>query len=465
MKVEGVIELTNTSGKDISLTEYGMNLPYFTLKDTQIGYIYPKAFLVDMYSQNNSILFTFKSQFTKPVVIGKNGKITFTFSAQVEKPYRDFGGLRTLTFPFTFNEEGRSLRVTVTVDDKVGLIYAPNVAATLKKRNIFTVSEETGKLFLFAISDKPFSITLSHATEVALPPIGIENSCIQYLPVSCTGCGNIMKTPTTNEILAQRQKSAELVSVTFTKSISPACAKQKYANYNLNGAKNASYKAGYVISPSSNQLIPAMWRVAIDGSTTYMKDVSTQGVPYIYADALEYLAIPIKSCMTDEVCRKEADTLSTLDTSLTATAFENSPGMLTANPENITLSIHQEGRRFRLSVQNKTEQFLLTHPINLENNRYFTLNNQDEHIIPPHGELQLPLDTKVSLQTSNQPISLSFSINGRVKNLAFEPITITILAVIELLAYLFVVSLGITLFSSAGIILYNRINEKRAVQS
>lgn len=454
--VEGVIELTNTSGKDMSLTEYSMNLPYFTLKDTKIGYIYPKAFLVDMYSQNNSILFTFKSQYTRPVVIGKNGKITFTFSAQVERPYRDLGGLRTLSFPFTLRDNGRSLRITVTVDEKTTLIYAPNVALTLKKKNIFTVSDETGKLFLFATSNKPFSLTLTHATEISLPDFRENNSCSVYLPVSCSGCGKIITQKATGETVAQRDKNSEKVIMQFTKSITPNCAQARYERYNIGKALNSTFRAGYIISPALNQLIPASWRVAKVGSDEYIKDLTAQGVPYVYADALEYLTVPLHACVKDEECLRYAGALKTVDTSLSSVAEVESPGVTSTIKNLMTATITQQGRKFNLQLTNTSDKFLELSDISLESNSYFTLSDISNHLLPPKGTLALQLDTKLKIQTSNHDTELSVIANNESLKLTFKPITITILAVIEVLAYLFVVSLGITTVSVVGIILYNR---------
>lgn len=457
--VEGVIELTNTSGKDLSLTEYGMNLPYFTLKDTKIGYIHPKAFLVDMYSQNNSILFTFKSQYTKPVVIGKNGKITFTFAAELDKPYRDLGGLRTLTFPFTFAEEGRSLRITVTVNEKVALIYAPHVADSLKSKNIYTVTEDTGKLFLFAISDQPFTMSLTHSTEVLSPKLYQETDCTMYLPVNCIGCGDMKVLKDPAETIVQSSKSSNAVTLNFSKSIVTSCAKNRYKASSFATAKSLDFRSGYVISPLSNQMIPAMWRVASDGITTYVKDITTQGVPYIYADALGYLTVPLRTCATDEQCKQAADQLSTIDTALLSAEAEQSPGVNTEQPPE--LSIVQENRRFYLQMTNSTETFLKVPQIVLENNTYFTLQEQPERFISPKSSVVVPLTPRNAIQTSNQETALIFSVGDDTIAVEFRPITITILAIIEILAYLFLVILGITLLASGSLILYNRIYEKK----
>lgn len=457
--VEGIIELTNISGKDLSLTEYGMNLPYFTLKDTKIGYIHPKAFLVDMYSQNNSILFTFKSQYTKPVVIGKNGKITFTFSAELDKPYRDLGGLRTLTFPFTFSEEGRSLRITVTVDEKVALIYAPHVAESLKKKHIYTVTEETGKLFLFAISDKPFSMSVTHSAEVLAPQLGIEKNCEEYLPVSCIGCSDMKELSNPPETIIQSAKNANAVTLNFSKTINRSCAQTRYDASSFASAKNGDFRAGFVISPLSNQLIPAMWRVATDGKTSYVKDITTQGVPYIYADALGYLTVPLKACSTDELCKQAADQLSTIDTSLLSGETLLSPGVDTEQTP--TLSIVQENRRFYLQITNATDSFLKVPPISLNNNSYFTLQEQPSRFISPKSSVIIPLTTRNSIQTSNQETALIFSLNQKTIAVPFRPITITILAIIEILAYIFIVVLGVTILASGSLILYNRLYEKK----
>lgn len=459
MTVEGVIELTNSSGKDISLTQYDMNLPYFTLKNTKIGYIYPKAFLVDMYSENNSILFTFKSQYTKPVVIGKNGKITFTFSAQVDKPYRDLGGLRTLSFPFMLTEEGRTAKITVTVNDKLPLAFSPTVVTQLKGKNIFPVTDSAGKLFIFATSDTPVGLTFSHSTEVPLPQLSGEKQCTTYLPVACIGCGS-MSIQESGQTAALRGKDSSKVVAQITRQMSPNCATSKYKTMDVTKWKTGSFNAGYLISPSTSQLIPASWRVMTQDGQEYIKDVITNGVPSGYVDSLGLLTIPLKSCGIDDECSSYANQLQTIDTALSTAPEFTSPG-ISDDPTKVQLAIKQEGRRFSLLVTNTSETFLTLSSLELQKNQYFALNDSIGHIIAPKETLTLYLDTKRQLQTTNQETQLKFMVNKAPNNITFKPITITILTVIELLAYAFIISLGITLVSVTAIFLYNRYYEKK----
>ncbi len=464
MTVEGVIELTNASGKDISLTQYDMNLPYFTLKDTKIGYIYPQAFLVDMYSENNSILFTFKSQFTKPVVIGKNGKITFTFSAQVDRPYRDMGGLRTLSFPFTLTEAGRVARITVTTNEKLPIVFSPKVVTQLKGKNIFPVSDESGKLFIFATSIKPIGASFSHSTEVSLPTVGKESQCVMYEPVSCIGCGTMTVDDSTGNTSAQRSKESLKVTTQLLRTVSPTCAIQKYSTMDTKKWKAGPFKAGYLISAASAQLIPASWRSMLQDGNEYVSNVMTTGIPNNYVDSLGLLTIPIHTCTTDEECIKFATGLQTIDTAV-STAPEFISSGVSRNLSDITYSIKQEGRRFSFIVQNNSDKFFNLDTIILRENSYFGLNDLSSHIINPKSSLTILLDSKKQIQTTNQDTQLVFMLNKEDRLVTFQPIKITILSIIEVLAYIFVVSLGITIVSVLILFLYNKRHETKTTSS
>jgi len=461
MSVEGVIELTNSSGKDISLTQYDMNLPHFTLKNTKIDSIYPKAFLVDMYSQNNSILFTFKSQFTKPVVMGKGAKIIFTFSALVEKPYKDVGGLRTLFFPFTLTEEGRNVRITVSVNQDLPLISAPQVAKTLQEKRIFTVNAETGKVFLFSKSEAPFAVTFAHSAEVFLPPFNTTHNCFSFQPISCIGCGDILTNTLTEGIRAQRSKDSKMVAFQFAKIIESRCAQDLSKNLSAPSESGRTFQAGYIIAPLSNQLIPATWRVNISEKGRFATSYIANGVPYFYADPYGYLTIPLFSCASDDDCRAKSERLQTLDTTLSSELLDTIPGITEISEGNLSYSITQQGREFTLLLKNNAAQYFHLSALELPSNPYFSLSTIAERLIPPKSTLEVQLETKSTVQFSNLTADIRLLVNGHESKVQFKPITITILAIIEILAYVFIVSIGITLVSMLGIILYTRYYEKK----
>ena len=465
MTVKGVIELTNTSGKDISLTKYDMNLPYFTLKDTTIGYVYPKGFLVDMYSQNNSILFTFKSQFTKPVVIGKNAKITFTFSATVDKPYVDIGGLRTLSFPFSLESPERVVSITVNLNDKLPIVYGPNVASALKKRGIYSLSEESGKIFLFSISDKPITVSFASTTEVTLPKFLSTQECITYEPVSCSGCGDVVYHSDTQQTLAQKQSEIQKVAFVFTQNMNTLCGVAHYKTAApIDKITSSTFTTGYVISPTTNRLIPATWKTNVSGKNTEISNVYARGVPYSFADTYGYLTIPLIRCSTESECNKESEKLQTLDTAISSVESIGQ-ALIPATAQNITLSLHQTERQFSLRINNTSDNFLFLETVTLSSNLYFTLPTTASRIIPPKGSADIVLLPVKQFQTSNQDEQLQFQINGMTMQITFKPITITILTIIETLSYLFIVALGITAMSWIGLILYNKYYEKRVPQT
>lgn len=462
--VEGVIELTNTSGKDLSLTQYDMNLPYFTLRNTKIGYIYPKAFLVDMYSQSNSILFTFKSLYTRPVVVGKNGKITFTFSADVEKPYRDLGGLRTLSFPFMLEEENRKVSITVTVNDQLTLLSAPNVATQLKERSIFPVTDATGKLFLFGISPEPLSLTFSHKAEVPLPPFLDSSSCIDYQPTSCIGCETIKSIAQPQRTYAIGKKDSNTTALTFSRTIDTQCMEEKYKKSTTHSETTAGSKiAGFLISPVTQQLIPAHWQTQIlpDGASL-TSNIATAGVPTAYTESLGLLTIPLYPCNSDDECIQFVNHLRTVETSLSTTP-EITSAQLVTTTEQVLVGVTQQGRNFEVVLNNPSEHFVSLASITLQDNPFFTLQPQPSYILPPGSTTKLQLETRKRVQTSNQETLLTFLINEEAKPVTFKPITITVLLLVELLSYLFLVVVVIFFVSSLTIFLYNKRNAKSHV--
>jgi len=457
--VEGVIELVNISGKDISLTQYDMDLPYFTLKNTKIGYIYPKAFLVDMYSRNNSILFTFKSQYTKPVVIGKNARITFTFSAKVEKPFYELGDLKVLIFPYSLAEEGRDVRITVSVNKELPVVSAPQVAKTLRDKGIYTISNEAGKVIIFATEKNTLSTLFSHTAEVPLPSFSGVTNCTSRFPVSCIGCGNIVKNGDHGEMAAQRAKNAKTVVFHVATQIQTACAINKFKQVTAPQTAGKSFRAGFVISPISNQLIPATWRVHEGDDGTYATSFLARGVPYFYADPFGYLSIPLYTCTSDDDCRAKADALQNIETSISSTTPDFAA--ITVETDKIVIQISQQQRQFYAHIQNQSDTFVSLDSISLSENAYFTLPETYIRLIAPKTSIELPLQSKSVIQSSNRDVTLAFMLNGNEKLARFRPLTITLLAIIELLAYLFIASVGITLLSMLGIIIYTRYYEKR----
>lgn len=458
--VEGVIELVNVSGKDISLTQYDMDLPYFTLKNTRIGYVYPNAFLVDMYSRNNSILFTFKSQYTKPVVVGKNARITFTFSAKVEKPFYAFGGMRVLIFPYALAEEGREVRITVSLNSKLPVVAAPQVAPALKQKGIFPVTNDFGKVFVFANSVEPYSASFSHSAEIPLPAFG-TNNCITFQPVSCVGCGDVVVNGLHNEMAAQRNKSAKSLVFQIATSIDSSCATKQFANSAIPQTAGRTFRAGFVLSPMTNQLIPATWRVHESETGTYATSFLARGVPYFYADPYGFLSIPLFSCSSDDDCRAKADALQTIETSLLSSFNTSIPGVTSDLRENTSVGIIQQHRQFYLHIKNTSDQFLQIDSILLEANPFFTLSSTTARLIPPQTSIDLPLTTKSTIQSSNRDATIQGKLNGEIKNIRFKPIKITLLAIIEMLAYLFIASIGVTVVSLLGLIVYTQYYEKR----
>lgn len=441
-----------------------MDLPYFTLKNTRIGYVYPNAFLVDMYSKSNSILFTFKSQYTKPVVVGKNARITFTFSAKVERPFHDFGGMRVLIFPYALAEEGRDVRITVSLNAKLPVIVAPQTPITLRQKGIFPVTNETGKVFVFADSDLPYSLTFTHSAEIALPALGLKENCITFHPISCTGCGDIIANGTEGQFAAQRSKSAKTVSFNLAASVDPQCATRQFTNVTPPQNAGKVFRAGFIISLVSKQLIPATWRVHESQAGTYATSFLARGVPYFYSDPFGFLSIPLYSCTSDDDCRAKADSLQSVETSL-GVLDQSTPGIVSASPVNIKLAISQQQRTFMLHFKNTTDQFLELNKIELSNNMYFTFSPGSKYIVQPQGSLDIPLSPKQVIQYSNQYAVLNVMVNGQDYAVRFRPTTITLLALIESLAYLFVVSLGVTVVSLLGLIIYTRYYERRKTES
>jgi len=460
--VEGVIELINVSGKDISLTQYDMDLPYFTLKNTRIGYIYPKAFLVDMYSRNNSILFTFKSQYTKPIVVGKNARITFTFSAKVDKPFYEYGGMKILIFPYALTEEGRNVRINVSANKKLPLIFAPQVATTLKEKGLYTVTQETGKLFIFADSDRPLTTVLASSAELPLPALGVKRNCITYAPVSCIGCGDVVKNGENGELVAQRNNSAKSLVFQIESQIDLTCAQQRYKDSSTPQAVGRDFRAGFVLSPITNQLLPATWRVYDDGVGTYAVSYIVLGVPYFYADPFGYLTLPLFTCTSDDDCRAKAESLQPIETSLSSNPSKQIS--TTSDTSAIEATITQNKRQFYLHFQNTSDAFISIETTQLLQNAYFTLGNTSARLIPPKSSVELPLQTRTRIQQSNHDVTLQIMLNGTEKLVRFKPSTITVLALIELLSYLFITSLGVALVSLLGIFLYTRYYEKKQQQ-
>ncbi len=441
-----------------------MDLPYFTLKNTKIGYVYPNAFLVDMYSKSNSILFTFKSQYTKPVVIGKNARITFSFSAKVEKPFYTFGGMRVLIFPYALTEEGRDVRITVSLNSKLPVVAAPQVASSLKQKGIFPVTNETGKVFVFADSTDPYSLSFTNTAEVALPTFNQEQNCMLYQPVSCSGCGDILSNEQNGQLLAQRNKSAKSVVFQFAATTNPQCAEKQFSESTVPQSAGKSFRAGFIISPMANQLIPATWRVHESESGNFATSFLVQGIPYHYADPFGFLSIPLFSCTVEDDCRSRAESLQTVETSITSDK-QNLPGLEPATTENLQITITQHQRQFSLHLKNLTNKFIAVDQLGITDNQYFASPTSQSHLILPTGSIDILLTPKQVTQYSNHYATLEVLINQQTYTVKFKPATITLLALIEALSYLFIASVGITLISLLGIIVYTRYYGKRNEQT
>ncbi len=463
--VKGVIELVNNTGKDISLTQYDMNLPYFTLKKTEIGYVYPAAFLVDMYSENNSILFTFKSMYTKPVVIGKGGKVTFTYTAQVVNAYKEIGPLRTLAFPFTLSDDHRKTQITVILDSSLPLVAAPKTTPELSKKGIYTITETSGKGFVFLEGNGVISVTLSSNQEVALPFLNPPNTCMQETPITCTGCKEINVT-TDRQVLAVKQPTATKVSATLAKDFTKDCLQTQFKNFDVISAMNIQKRqkvTGFAIMPDTATLIPAVWEYVTTGSGNYIQMLDTNGIIYAFrSDIFGTLLIPLIACTSDDDCIKASQLLRTFDIALDTNPLQpDRKAYAEAQNSDINLAITQHGSTFSLLLENRTESFLMISEPAISDNPLFALRHPATLIIAPKATISYDLFTKKRIQTSNQPITITFSSKKQSSQVTFSPVRITIITIIETLGYLFVVALGIFLLSISTIILYNRHNAKK----
>lgn len=444
-----------------------MDLPYFVLNDTKIVYVYPTQFLVDMYAKNNSMLFTFKSAYTNPVVIPKAGKITITFSAKLKDPYRNTGALRTLAFPFDFKSEDRSVSIVVTVDQKLPLVYAPTTPKSLESKRIYEVSEEKGKLFMFMPQENPIYVTLTSASEITLPPTPYIPSCATLEPVACVGCDQIRHYPEVSQVLATKKQDASAASVTYAKVFNSSCAKTAFQSQVNESPNSNRFVSGFVLSPEGDSLIPVFWRETTDIETNIktLSNMSTGFDTYKYYDVRGYNTFPMFICKTDTDCIRQLQTLKTYDTGISTESATSHSEYANATLESIDAHITQKGNTFSIFIANTSDSFVVLDDMSLEKNNLFTLLDTTSRIIPPNGHVSIPLLNKNTIQTSNQPTDIYFNYNGYKKTLTFKPITILILTIIEILSYLFVVTIGITLFSLLGIILYNKRDKNKAIAS
>lgn len=239
---------------------------------------------------------------------------------------------------------------------------------------------------------------------------------------------------------------------------------EKYKKSTTHSETTAGSKiAGFLISPVTQQLIPAHWQTQIlpDGASL-TSNIATAGVPTAYTESLGLLTIPLYPCNSDDECIQFVNHLRTVETSLSTTP-EITSAQLVTTTEQVLVGVTQQGRNFEVVLNNPSEHFVSLASITLQDNPFFTLQPQPSYILPPGSTTKLQLETRKRVQTSNQETLLTFLINEEAKPVTFKPITITVLLLVELLSYLFLVVVVIFFVSSLTIFLYNKRNAKSHV--
>lgn len=274
MKVQGFVHLTNLSGKDITIDNYSLKIPYYLLKNTKVTLIDPKNFLIDTYTEKGSTLFTIKSPYSKPSIISKSRKIIFSFTAEIANPYTDFSGFREVDFPFSTPESENKTYIYFSFPKDLPLIYP--------SKNEITVGQTSGKYEIEITDTAPKSyIFFRDNSKIALKHVSRSGNllllgkslfpCSKHEFVSCTDCGEGYLE---NENVSFVHPNGDILSHITQYTANKECYFNSEKVTNL-----PNFVLGYVINPTDRKVNLAILGKQISGTTEKFTYPNKREVP------------------------------------------------------------------------------------------------------------------------------------------------------------------------------------------